>query len=347
MQSPAQQFPSAKPAASSGTRAADSIEAVQRFLANDLELVNQIIYKQLSSRLTLIHDIGSYIVNSGGKRLRPMLVLLTSQALGYQGNKHYLAAAIIELIHTATLLHDDVVDNANLRRYRLSAPKIWGNNASVLVGDFLYSRTFQMTVQMESLEITKVLANTTNTIAEGEVQQLIYKNRTKLDEKAFFEIIRCKTAVLYAASTHISGLLADVDAQTLQTLYTFGLKLGMSFQLIDDILDYADSQTTGKELGRDLSEGKLTLPVIYALKHAGSAERKQLEESLAPNRQLTTTEVLDIANIVRRCGGLEYTHQKAVQYLQQAQTIAQDLFPFSDHKHALMQLISFLQNRSY
>ncbi len=329
------------------TLANQSIKEVQRFLASDLEIVNHILQKQLASRLTLINELGLHIVKSGGKRLRPMLVLLMAQALGYEGDKHHLLAAIIELIHTATLLHDDVVDNADLRRSKLSAKKIWGNNASVLVGDFLYSRAFQMIVETESLAIASVLSNTTNVIAEGEVHQLIHQNQINLDEEIFFEIIRCKTAALYEASMHITGLLTKADEETIQTLCALGLNLGIGFQLIDDILDYAEAENTGKEVGNDLNEGKTTLPMIYTLKHTSGDERKQLEEALKSDQPLSGKEVAHCIKMVRESGGLEYTHNKALQYLERAQKTLQTLLPASDYKSTLMTLIAFLENRKY
>ena len=319
--------------------------AAQKLLGKDLKTVDELIHAQLKSRLPLINELGLHIVKSGGKRLRPMFVLLLSQALGYTGKKHHLIAAIVELIHTASLLHDDVIDNADLRRSQLTAKKIWGNNASVLVGDFLYSRAFQLIVQADSLEIASVLANTTNLIAEGEVHQLIYKNKLNLDEEIFLDIIRCKTAILFEASAHISAQLANTDTKCRQAMCQLGSSLGIGFQLIDDVLDYADAENTGKAIGNDLNEGKTTLPLIYAIKHASAEQRKHLEKSLTTGNH-SPQQIQYLVEMVRRSGGLQYTHARASEYFSQTQDLLQTHLPVSPYKKALLQLVSFLQNRN-
>lgn len=323
-----------------------AFEATQMLLTEDLRLVDDLLYAQLKSRLPLINRLGLHIVKSGGKRLRPMFVLLLSQALGYTGEKHYLIAAIIELIHTATLLHDDVVDDAELRRSKRTAKKIWGNNASVLVGDFLYSRAFQMLAQTNSLEIFSILANTTNLISEGEVHQLVLKNKPNLDEAVFLDIIRCKTAALFEAGAHICAVLAGTSLERRQALCQLGSNLGIGFQLIDDVLDYTDTEKTGKTVGNDLKEGKTTLPLIYALKHVSAKQRQQLEETLT-NSDRSPKQIQHLVELVRCSGGLQYTYDKASEYFSQTQDTILANLPASPYREALLQLTTFLQNRTF
>ncbi len=235
----------------------------------DMQRVDALIRRRLASDVLLVNQVAEHIVAGGGKRLRPMLVLLAARAAGYRGDDHVQAAAIVEFIHTATLLHDDVVDDSDLRRGRSTANSIWGNSASILVGDYLYSRAFQMMVELDRMRIMQVMADTTNAIAEGEVLQLMHLNNPDTDEAAYRRVIERKTAVLFAAATRLGAILAGLPREQEDQLASFGMELGFAFQIADDVLDYvADAQALGKNLGDDLAEGKATLPVIHALAQA-------------------------------------------------------------------------------
>ena len=255
------------------------LSGVYKLVEEEFAAVNHLIPSKISSDVDLVEEIGQYIVESGGKRLRPMMVLLSSQALGYKGKQNVELAAIIEFLHTATLLHDDVVDRSGLRRGRVTANEKWGNAPSVLVGDFLYSRAFQLMVELASMDIMAVLSGATNTIAEGEVMQLTNIGNMALSEADYREVIRCKTALLFEAATHTGALLAyEADASqdpgNIEILRKFGLHFGLAYQLVDDWLDYAGTtKAMGKNVGDDLAEGKLTLPLIQALKVAPTADQ--------------------------------------------------------------------------
>lgn len=262
----------------------------------------------------MVEEISTYIVESGGKRLRPLLVLLTTGALGYPGDAHIKLAAIIEFLHTATLLHDDVVDHSDLRRGKLTANEKWGNAPSVLVGDFLYSRAFQLMVEVGSLDIMEVLAGATNTIAEGEVMQLSNVGRLTLTQAEYREVIRCKTALLFEAATQTGAQLAAATDSHLthlvEPLRRFGLHFGMTYQLVDDWLDYAgDTATMGKNAGDDLAEGKLTLPLIHVLE-CGSKQQRDVVETAISNKSADTLH--EVIAVVQACNALEYTHQAAI-----------------------------------
>jgi len=242
---------------------------VQALASADMARVDGLIRPRLASDVVLINQVAEHIIGGGGKRLRPMLVLLAAQASGYRGHDHVLLAAVVEFIHTATLLHDDVVDESDLRRGRQTANALWGNAASVLVGDFLYSRSFQMMVEADDMRVMRLLADTTNQIAEGEVLQLLNVHNPDTDEAAYLRVIERKTAVLFAAATRLGGLLAGMPAGHEEALARFGLNLGFAFQIADDVLDYvSDAGTLGKNIGDDLAEGKATLPLIYAIERA-------------------------------------------------------------------------------
>ncbi|NKB97391.1 MAG: octaprenyl diphosphate synthase [Pseudomonadales bacterium] len=281
---------------------------VYELVAPDFRAVNQLIPKQLTSDVNLVSEIGSHIVASGGKRLRPLMVLLTSGALGYNGEQHVKLAAIIEFLHTATLLHDDVVDHSGLRRGKVTANEKWGNAPSVLVGDFLYSRAFQMMVDVGQLDIMAILADATNTIAEGEVLQLANIGNIATTEAEYREIIRCKTALLFEAACHTGAVLArDKSHPSAELMRKFGLHFGITYQLVDDWLDYVgDSETLGKNVGDDLTEGKLTLPLIYAIQNAPRQQRQTIEAAIARRSIDELPEVLDI---VRTSGALDYVYQ--------------------------------------
>lgn len=294
---------------------------VYALVQDDFRAVNQLIPCQLTSDVNLVEEIGTYIVESGGKRLRPLMVLLSARALAYREDQHIHLAAIIEFLHTATLLHDDVVDHSGLRRGRLTANEKWGNAPSVLVGDFLYSRAFQLMVELGSLDIMQVLAEATNTIAEGEVLQMVNVGNCDLSEAQYREVIRCKTALLFESASHTGALLAQttdpsVTVDHVQAMRRFGLHFGLAYQLVDDCLDYtSDSQTMGKNAGDDLAEGKLTLPLIYALAHASETEKNVINLAL---RTRSHDRLPQIFSIVERCGGLDFTHDAAVREAQLA-----------------------------
>ncbi len=253
------------------------LPAIQQLAAPDMAAVDALIRRRLASDVVLINQVSEYIIGAGGKRLRPMLLLLAARALGKVDERAHQLAAVIEFIHTSTLLHDDVVDASDMRRGRKTANEVWGNATSVLVGDFLYSRSFQLMVELEDMRVQQILADTTNQIAEGEVLQLLHVRNPDTDENAYLRVIERKTAILFAAATRLGALLAGADAATQGALHDYGLNLGYAFQIADDVLDYAsDATTLGKNLGDDLAEGKMTLPLIHAMQHADDATRQRL-----------------------------------------------------------------------
>src|SRR4249919_1720521 len=318
------------------------IAQIQSLAAADMAQVNTLIRTRLDSDVVLIQQISEHIVAAGGKRLRPLLVVLTAQALGYGGRDHHQLAAIIEFIHTSTLLHDDVVDESDLRRGRKTANALWGNAPSVLVGDFLYSRSFQLMVELDSMPIMRVLADTTNQIAEGEVLQLLHVHNPDTDEAAYLRVIERKTAVLFAAATRLGALVAGGDAATQQAMHDYGLNLGLAFQIADDVLDYtADAETLGKNLGDDLAEGKATLPVIHALAHAQPAVRERLAEIIRAGDTAALPEVL---SAIREHGSLEYSQQCGLAYAQRADA-ALDTLPPGEWKQALVGLARYAIER--
>jgi octaprenyl-diphosphate synthase len=258
-----------------------SIELVKAATTADMQAVDQLIRHRLHSDVVLVRQVAEYIISSGGKRLRPVLVLLSAGALGYQGNHHIELAAVVEFIHTATLLHDDVVDESGLRRGRDTANALFGNAASVLVGDFLYSRAFQMMVGVNDMRVMRVLADATNVIAEGEVLQLMNIGDADLDEAAYLRVIRYKTAKLFEAAARLGALLAKSDAASEGSMARFGMHLGTAFQIVDDVLDYSgDAGEIGKNLGDDLAEGKCTLPLIHAMKLGSPNQAKLVRDAI-------------------------------------------------------------------
>ena len=320
-----------------GTGPLPTLNAIQALTASDMAAVDTLIRRRLASDVLLVNQIGEHIIAAGGKRLRPMLVLLAARAMGYCGDDHHQLAAIIEFIHTATLLHDDVVDESDLRRGRKTANALWGNAPSVLVGDFLYSRSFQLMVELENTEIMRVLANTTNAIAEGEVLQLLHVRNPDTDEAAYLQVIERKTAVLFAAATRLGGLLADVDPLHLQALHNYGLQLGFAFQIADDVLDYtADSEALGKNLGDDLAEGKATLPLIHALANTDAATRERM---CAAVRSGDVDAMPMILQAIRETGGLDYSAAKAREHARRAEAALRGLpdSPWLEALHGLAQ----------
>lgn len=317
---------------------------IQALVAADMEGVNAHIRAQLHSDVALIEQMGEYIVNSGGKRLRPVLAILSARACQYEGVKHHLTAAIIEFIHTATLLHDDVVDASDLRRGKETANSIWGNEASVLVGDFIFSRSFEMMVQVGDMRVMEVLATASNTIAEGEVLQLLNCNEPDTTEQQYMEVIRCKTAKLFEAAARLGPVLANKSTDIEQAMAAYGMHLGTAFQLIDDVLDYrADSETMGKNVGDDLAEGKPTLPIIYALNKGNTAQVKELREVIKNGDR---TKLQQVMEIILDTKALDYVQQAALQETESAKQSITCL-PKGEYKTALNSLVEFSVSRIY
>jgi octaprenyl-diphosphate synthase len=308
------------------------IQAIYNSVETDFNEVNQLITSQLSSDVPLVEKIAQYIVESGGKRMRPLLVLLTSRALNQSSAEQCKLATIIEFLHTATLLHDDVVDTSNMRRGRSTANAKWGNAPSVLVGDFLYSRAFQMMVDIGSVPVMEVLSNATNVIAEGEVFQLMNCKNPDVSEEAYFEVIKNKTAMLFEAASHSAAILANADKSQIEALKEYGLQLGMAFQLVDDMLDYiGDAETMGKNVGDDLAEGKPTLPLIYTMKNGSEEERQLIRKAI---RSGDASQLEAICEAVQNSGALDYTKQQAEQAYEKAcQSL--NALPDSEYKEAL------------
>lgn len=305
---------------------------------DDFNQTNQLIIDQLHSDVGLVENIGHHLIDAGGKRLRPLLVMLCAKALGYQGKQHQNLAAIIEFIHTATLLHDDVVDMSELRRGRPTANANWGNAPSVLVGDFLYSRAFQMMVAIGNMDIMSILSNTTNTISEGEVQQLVNIKDPTVTEANYFDVIYKKTAALFEAACTTACALHNADAQQTRALASYGRSLGLAFQLVDDTLDYeGDAEALGKNVGDDLAEGKPTLPLIYAMANGRAEDSALIADAI---RQGSAEHLERIVAVVKSSGGLQYTHNKAQQYSEEAIGHLQHL-PENSYTQAMLDLAKF------
>jgi octaprenyl-diphosphate synthase len=309
----------------------------------DMQAVNKLIQEQVSSDVVLINQLGFYIVNSGGKRLRPLITVLGARALGIKSNDHHALAAIIEFIHTATLLHDDVVDESTMRRGRETANAVFGNQASVLVGDFLYSRAFQMMVGLQRMPVMDILSDATNRIAQGEVMQLMNCNDPDTSEESYLEVIYSKTARLFEAATQLAAVLTDQPANIEKAMQDYGKHLGTAFQLIDDVLDYvANEDDMGKKAGDDLAEGKPTLPLLHAMWNA-SPEDAQLIRSAIENAN--GMEHFDtILKIMHQSGSIEYTRTKAIEEANMAKE-ALALIPDSEYKQALFGLAELAVNR--
>ena len=319
------------------------LQPIFEAVREDFEAVDALIIESLNSDIPLVEEISAYIIKAGGKRLRPLLVLLAARASGYKGSEHIKLAVIIEFLHTAMLLHDDVVDNSSLRRGRATANATWGNAASVLVGDFLHSRAFEMMVEIGNLDVMGLLSKATNGIAEGEVQQLMYLRDPEITETIYHEVIYRKTALLFEVAAHSGSVLANANETTRRALNHFGKHLGIAFQLMDDLLDY-DGTTCdlGKNIGDDLAEGKMTLPLIVALRQ-GSEQDAALIRS-AVNNPGTADALPAILKAVDTSGGLQYTLEQALAQ----RGLALDALcalPASPFKQALIQLIEFSVNR--
>mgnify|MGYP002623073465 CR=1 FL=1 len=310
----------------------------------DLDAVNAVIREQMHSDIVLIGRIADYIINAGGKRIRPILLLLMAKAFGYQGRQHQTLAAVVEFIHTATLLHDDVVDEAGLRRGLPSANALFGNAASVLVGDFLYTRAFQMMVSVNSMPVQQVLADATNLIAEGEVMQLMNARSADLDETGYRRVIYAKTAKLFEAACQLGAMTAGASVQQTASAIAYGRALGNAFQLIDDLLDYAsDADTMGKQAGNDLKEGKMTLPLIWLMQNGDEAQKTAIRRSIEENDGSCFETVFDA---VRNSGALDYTYQMAKQEAEMAVNAIAGL-PDSQYRQSLIELSLFSVERDY
>ncbi|MBS0467663.1 MAG: polyprenyl synthetase family protein [Proteobacteria bacterium] len=319
-----------------------STAATLALIADDMREVDEVIASRLQSSVSLVGDVAQYIISAGGKRLRPALLLLVSGALGYQGAQRFNLAAVVEFIHTATLLHDDVVDESTLRRGRATANETFGNPASVLVGDFLYSRAFQMMVSTDNLRVMQVLADATNIIAEGEVQQLMNTHDASLDEAGYLNVIRSKTAKLFEASARLAAILAGSPPEIEQACADYGQALGTAFQVIDDVLDYdGDTQEMGKNLGDDLREGKVTLPVIIAMQR-GTPEQRELLRTVIETG--STNELQRVASIIRETGALAATRDAAAAQARLAMAAAATL-PANSYTEGLLQLAAQLLER--
>ncbi|MEJ2604777.1 MAG: octaprenyl diphosphate synthase [Gammaproteobacteria bacterium] len=328
--------------AAEDTRQVATLDALRRLSRTEMERVDALIRESLESDVLLVSQVAEYIIGSGGKRLRPLLVLLCARALGYEGEQHIRAATIIEFIHTATLLHDDVVDASDRRRGRHTANHVFGNQASVLVGDFLYSRSFQMMVRIGDMQVMDILADATNTIAAGEVMQLMNVHDPDTTEERYLEVIYRKTAKLFEAGAAISAVLAGQPDSVREAMAEYGRKLGAAFQLVDDALDYrASPDELGKDLGDDLAEGKPTLPLIHAM-NTGTPNQRALIREAIENGGLESLAPVQAA--IEATGALDYTARRAQKAADEA-IAALSALPESDHKEALVAVAEFAVNR--
>jgi octaprenyl-diphosphate synthase len=320
------------------------IQSIQSLIKQDMVSVDAMIQSRLQSDVVLINQVGHYIVNSGGKRLRPIIAILAARACGYRGDAHINLATIIEFIHTATLLHDDVVDNSDMRRGRETANNLWGNEASVLVGDFLYTRSFEMMVEMDSMRLMQILSHTTNVIAEGEVLQLLNCNDPDTTEARYLEVIHHKTAKLFEAAGQLGAVINNCDEQTEQAMAKYAMHLGSAFQLVDDLLDYSESSDTiGKNIGDDLAEGKPTLPLIYAMQHGDETQANIIRTAIENGDR---SQIDSVIEIIQQTGAITYTSQAAKNEAVLAKSML-DCIADSDYKTALLSLADFAVERSY
>ena len=320
------------------------IERIHSLIDADMRAVDAMIRLRLESDVVLIRQVAEYIIASGGKRLRPAMLLLAAGATGYGGRHHHELAAVVEFIHTATLLHDDVVDESGLRRGRKTANAAFGNAASVLVGDFLYSRAFQMMLAVDDMRVMAVLADATNTIAEGEVLQLLNVHNADTDEARYLDVVRRKTAKLFEAATRLGAILGRATAETEEGLAQYGMHVGTAFQLIDDVLDYSgDLHQTGKNLGDDLNEGKPTLPLIYAMRKGSPAQAQTVRHAIEQGGRDDFGAVLEA---ITNTGALEYAREQARREAAAA-CAAIERLPTSKYRDSLLQLADFAINRNH
>lgn len=324
-----------------------TMEEIIDLIYDDLKKVDITIQEQLNSDVALIKQLGKYIIDGGGKRIRPIIALLAAKALNYQGNKHIMAAAFIEFIHTATLLHDDVVDDSQLRRGRATANAKFGNAASVLVGDYIYTRSFQMMVSIESIPVLKIMSEATNVIAEGEVQQLVNCNNPDITKEQYLQVIYRKTARLFEASSHTAALISNASKEQEIALQNYGRFIGTAFQIIDDMLDYCteDAKALGKNLGDDLNEGKPTLPLLHAMHHAKDPNDVKLIRS-AIEKGNGRNLLEKVLKIMQECHSIEFTYNTAKQEAEKAVSML-NILPDSPYKKALQQLALLSVKRNY
>lgn len=320
------------------------IQAVYALVAEDMHAVNRLIAARLSSEVALINQMGQYIINSGGKRLRPTLVLLSARAYGYDGPHHIHISTVVEFIHTATLLHDDVVDASEMRRGQDTANSIWGNEASVLVGDFLYSRSFQMMVEVGNMEMMEILAHATNTIAEGEVLQLLNCHDPGTTEQRYLEVIRSKTAKLFEAAAELGAVLSGRGEAEREAMRRYGMHLGTAFQLIDDVLDYsAAPEEIGKNIGDDLAEGKPTLPLIHAMRHGNAEQAALIRHAIEHGGR---DAIRQVTEAIESTGAIAYTARSAQQEAEKALAALHGV-PASAHRDAMYALAEFAIKRNH
>jgi len=320
------------------------IGEVWKSLEKDLADVEACIITHLASKAPLIPEVGFHLLKGGGKRIRPLLLLLSARACGYRGNRHYLLAGIIEYIHTASLLHDDVVDEANMRRGQKSANRVWGNQASILVGDFLYSKALYLAVREHNQQIMDVLSEATTTMSEGEVMQLAHIGNVGITEEEYIEVITYKTAALISAACRLGTIIAGVPQEIRNAMTAFGMNIGIAFQLIDDALDYsAEERKLGKQVGKDLLEGKITLPLIHTLMKSGKEESQRLVR-IFKNRRPKPEDVEFVFECIANDKGVEYTMEKTQGYIKKAK-VSLDCFEPSPAKNALLAVSDFIYKR--
>lgn len=320
------------------------IKQIQKLAEHDMTDVNKLIQTQVQSDVALINQLGIYIINAGGKRMRPMLSVLAARALNYKDNDHISIAAIVEFIHTATLLHDDVVDESKMRRGRETANALFGNSASVLVGDFLYTRSFQMMVALDQMKIMKILSDCTNIVAEGEVLQLMNCNDASTTEESYMQVIYCKTAKLFEAATRLAAVISNQPQEIEDAMQAYGMHLGTAFQLVDDIMDYtADAKEMGKNVGDDLAEGKPTLPLLYAMHNGNTEQTSLIRDAIENCTGMANLEVILAA--MAETKSIEYTQAKAEAEADKA-IASLSIIPDSEYKEALISLAHIAANRS-
>jgi octaprenyl-diphosphate synthase len=318
--------------------------SITQLISGDLAQLEQSIDKLLTTKVTFIKEVVQHIVKSGGKRIRPMLVILSAKLCGVKDDRHIPYSAIIEFIHTATLLHDDVVDNAKIRRGRRTANTIWGNEPSVLVGDFLFTKSFDLLVNIQNAEILKVMAHATTSLAEGEIMELLKTSDINTSEHDYFEVIANKTAVLLAAACEMGAILGQVEPERRSALSQFGHHIGMAFQVKDDLLDYVSTDSTlGKNAGLDFKEGKVTLPLIHALKSATDRERELIAAAFKKTRT-NKKDFESVKRIIKKYSGLEYTATVSGDHIDKARAFL-ELFPSSPYKDALLELANYIVTR--
>ncbi len=321
------------------------MENVLALIKDDLARVEEQFKKDLASDVLLIRKVGEYVLGSGGKRMRPMLLLLAARLSGYTGTQHVGLASVVEFIHTATLLHDDVVDSAVLRRGQESANAVWGNEASVLVGDFLFAKSFSIMVREGNLDILRILSDATTLMAEGEVQQLINTCDLDMDEERYLDVVRNKTAILIAAACRVGAILGGASAEKEEALAGFGMEVGIAFQLMDDALDYvADEAEFGKSQGHDLAEGKMTLPLIHALRQCTPDEQGRVAE-IVDEEQLADDGLAYVLELITKYGGIEYTRRRAAELIAAAKSRL-GIFPSGAARNALETVADYVISRN-